>query len=244
MSGEGAFHLTDRVKLDLLRLIEADNLKPGDKVPPADQLCVRFSVSRTVVREAIASLKAEGRLRSLRGSGVYVSKPPDVIGVSATFMAAPQEVSDLLDFMEFRISVEVEAAGLAAERRTETNLLRMGQALAQFHRNVRDDGLASDADRAFHRAIADATNNNRFRLFIDEVGERLIPRRALGARFPSEASKVEFLETIALEHERVFSAITERKPDEARVAMRRHLEDGRRRYREWRLVQDAGNQLP
>ena len=68
MTAERPFHLTDRVKLDLLRLIEADDLKPGDKVPPADQLCLRFSVSRTVVREAIASLKAEGRLRSLRGT--------------------------------------------------------------------------------------------------------------------------------------------------------------------------------
>ena len=98
------------------------------------------------------------------------------------FMAAPQEIGDVLDFMEFRISVEVEAAGLAAERRTETNLLRMEQALAQFRRHLNDKSLATDADRAFHRAIADATNNNRFRLFVDEIGDRLIPRRALARR--------------------------------------------------------------
>ena len=238
MTAERPFHLTDRVKLDLLRLIEADNLKPGDKVPPADQLCLRFSVSRTVVREAIASLKAEGRLRSLRGSGVYVSKPHDTVGASSMFMAAPQEIGDELDFMEFRISVEVEAAGLAAERRTETNLLRMEQALAQFRRHLNDKSLAADADRAFHRAIADATNNNRFRLFVDEFGDRLIPRLALGAGFTSE-SKSEFLEVILVEHERVLKAINDRKPDEARVAMRRHLEDGRRRYREWSLAQDT-----
>ena len=77
MSSDNSLHLTDRVKLDLMRLIEADNLKPGDKLPTADRLCERFSVSRTVVREAIASLKAEGRLRSLRGSGVYVSQPSE-----------------------------------------------------------------------------------------------------------------------------------------------------------------------
>ena len=233
MTAERPFHLTDRVKLDLLRLIEADNLKPGDKVPPADQLCRRFSVSRTVVREAVASLKAEGRLRSLRGSGVYVSKPHDTVGASSMLMAAPQEIGDVLDFMEFRISVEVEAAGLAAERRTETNLLRMEQALAQFRRHLNDKSLAIDADRAFHRAIADATNNNRFRLFVDEFGDRLIPR------FTSESSKSEFLEVIQVEHQRVLKAITDRKPDEARVAMRRHLEDGRRRYREWSLAQDT-----
>jgi DNA-binding FadR family transcriptional regulator len=233
-------HLTDRVKLDLMRLIEAENLKPGDKLPAADELCRQFAVSRTVVREAIASLKAEGRLRSLRGSGVYVETPPAVNGGLAMFMAAPEEIADILDFMEFRIAVEVEAAGLAAERRTEVNLLRMAQALAQFRLHIDDKTLATDADRAFHRAIADATSNKRFRLFVDEVGERLIPRRALGATFVDQKSKTEFLEVIDAEHRRIYDAISDRKPDEARLAMRRHLEDGRRRYREWRLRQDMG----
>jgi len=233
-------HLTDRVKLDLMRLIEGDALKPGDKLPAADELCRQFGVSRTVVREAIASLKAEGRLRSLRGSGVYVETPPAATGGLAMFMAAPEEIGDILDFMEFRISVEVEAAGLAAERRTEVNLLRMAQALAQFRLHFSDKTLATDADRAFHRAIADATSNKRFRLFVDEVGERLIPRRALGATFADQKSTTEFLEVIDAEHRRIFDAISDRKPDEARIAMRRHLEDGRRRYRDWRLRQDVG----
>jgi GntR family transcriptional repressor for pyruvate dehydrogenase complex len=232
-------HLTDRVKLDLMRLIEADNLKPGDRLPAADDLCRQFSVSRTVVREAIASLKAEGRLRSLRGSGVYVETPPPAAKGTAMFMAAPEEIGDILDFMEFRISVEVEAAGLAAERRNEVNLLRMAQALVQFRKHFKDKTLATDADRAFHRAIADATNNNRFRLFVDEVGERLIPRRALGATFVDERSKTEFLEVIAEEHQRIYDAISDRKPDDARIAMRRHLEDGRRRYRDWRIANDT-----
>jgi GntR family transcriptional repressor for pyruvate dehydrogenase complex len=236
---ERTVHLTDRVKLDLSRLIEADGLKPGDKLPPVDRLCERFSVSRTVVREAIASLKADGRLRSLRGSGVFVAAPAPRTGGSSMFMAAPQDISDVLDLMEFRIAIEVEAAGLAAERRTEIHLLRMEQALAQFGRHVGDKSLATEADRAFHRAVADATSNNRFRLFVDEMGDRLIPRRALGASFADDKSKVEFLEAIQLEHRRIFIAISERKPDEARLAMRKHLEDGRRRYREWRILNDG-----
>lgn len=233
-------HLTDKVKLDLLRLIAADGLKAGDRLPPVDRLCEQFSVSRTVVREAIAALKAEGRLRSLRGSGVYVETPPAAVSPSfSMFMAAPREIGDILDFMEFRISVEVEAAGLAAQRRTDRHLLRMEQALGQFSRQVDDKDLATDADHAFHRAIADATSNSRFRLFVDEMGERLIPRRALGASFSDEKSRSEFLDAIQAEHRRIFTAISERKPEEARIAMRQHLEDGRRRYREWRLAYEA-----
>ena len=235
-----ALRLTDRVKSGLIRMIAEDGLQPGDKLPPSDRLCEQFSVSRTVVREAIASLKAEGRLRSLRGSGVYVSEPPKPTGGSSMFMEAPQDLGDVLDFMEFRMSVEIEAAGLAAERRTETNLLRMEQAMSQFARHLEDNTLATDADRSFHRAIADATNNPRFRLFVDEMGERLIPRRALGASFTDEKDKSDFLETIQSEHRRIFDAISARQPDEARAAMRQHLEGGRRRYREWSLAHDTG----
>lgn len=234
-----AMHLTDRVKLDLIRLIEVDGLKDGDKLPPVDRLCEQFAVSRTVVREAIATLKAEGQLRSLRGSGVFVSTPLPKLGATSMFMAAPQDITDVLDLMEFRISIEVEAAGLAAERRTEIHLLRMEQALAQFRRHLNDKSLATDADRAFHRAIAEATSNGRFKMFVDEMGDRLIPRRALGAGFSDEKAKAEFLEGILNEHHRIYAAILERKPDEARSAMRRHLEDGRKRYREWRILHDA-----
>ena len=234
-----AVRLTDRVKTGLVQMITRDNLQPGDKLPPSDQLCEQFSVSRTVVREAIASLKAEGRLRSLRGSGVYVSEPPKPTGGSM-FMEAPQDIGEVLDFIEFRMSVEIEAAGLAAERRTETNLLRMEQAMSQFARHLEDNTLATDADRSFHRAIADATNNTRFRLFVDEMGERLIPRRALGASFTDEQDKSEFLQNIESEHRRIFDAISDRRADDARAAMRQHLEGGRRRYREWSLAHDLG----
>jgi len=237
MAGTKALGLTDQVKVGLLRLIAEDGLTPGDKLPPADQLCVLFDVSRTVVREAVASLKAEGRLRSLRGSGVYVAEPAAEPAPHATsmFMATPEDIGDVLDFLEFRLSVEIEAAGMAAERRTETNLLRMEQALAQFNRHLSDNSLATSADHAFHRAIADATNNKRFILFVDEMGERLIPRRALGAGFSDERDKSEFLENIASEHRAIFDAISERNPDAARQAMRLHLEGGRRRYREWSI---------
>lgn len=227
--------LTERIGVELRRLIET--LAPGDRLPPVEQLCTRFAVSRTVVREAIASLKAEGRLRSRRGSGVYVSEAP-VPGQPALFMSAPQQIGDVLDLMEFRISVEAEAAGLAAERRTETHLVHIAQAMAMFGRPGSAAGLAADADRAFHRAIAEATGNRRFVLFVDDMGERLIPRRALGARFADERDRDAFLDVIAAEHRRIYEAIADKQPEAARQAMRLHLEGGRRRYRDWRLAQD------
>ena len=75
-------------------------------------------------------------------------------------------------------------------------------------------------------------------LLVVLTGVAIVGVQALGANFADEGSKAEFLEVIQAEHQRVFGAITDRKPDEARVAMRRHLEDGRRRYRDWSLAQD------
>ncbi len=170
---------------------------------------------------------------------MFVATPTPRPNGGAMFMAAPQDITEVLDLMEFRISIEVEAAGLAAERRTEIHLLRMEQALAQFRRNLNDKSLATDADRAFHRAIAEATSNSRFRLFVDEMGDRLIPRAGRWAPALPTRGEVRVPRGSWPSTGGSSLAISERKSDEARAAMRRHLEDGRRRYREWRILHDA-----
>ncbi len=239
MTRQGAVRLTDTVKGGLISLISSDKLQAGDKLPTAEQLCQRFGVSRTVVREAIASLQAEGRLVSKRGSGVYVSDTqPNRSG--SLLMGSPEDIADVREFMELRMSVEIEAAGLAAERRSETDLLRIEQAMSSFARHMQDKTLASDADRALHRAIAQATNNPRFGEFVDQLGERLIPRKALGAAFADSEEQMSFLLTIHDEHRAIADAIANRQPERARETMRTHLDNGRRRYRNWN-VQHQGS---
>lgn len=236
---QGAARLTDRVKGGLISLITADNLQPGDRLPTAEQLCATFGVSRTVVREAIASLQAEGRLVSKRGSGVYVCEAPAPASGGLS-MGSPQDIADVLEFMELRMSVEIEAAGLAAERRSETDLLRLEQAMSSFARHMQDKTLASDADQALHRSIAQATSNPKFAAFVDQLGERLIPRRALGAAFADSEEQLSFLRTIHEEHRAIVDAIADRRPQLARDSMRLHLDNGRRRYRNWNVQHQSG----
>ena len=61
----------------------------------------------------------------------------------------------------------------------------------------------------------------------------------LRASFTDEKDKSEFLDMIQGEHRRIFEAISARRADDARAAMRQHLEGGRRRYREWSLTHDV-----
>lgn len=230
--------LTDQVKAGLVKMIEEKGLAAGDKLPTAEQLCTRFGVSRTVIREAVASLAAEGLLWSRRGSGVFLTQV-ERRRTNSVSMQEPQDPGAVLEMMELRMSVEIEAAALAAERRTETHLLRMETALRSVGHDPLTVSGGSDTDRIFHREIAIATGNSRFLMFLDDLGYLLIPRHVLDTSIGSESDRRSFLAEVHSEHYGIYEAISSRNSTEARAAMRAHLEKGRKRYREWSLVQSS-----
>ena len=231
--------LTDQVKAGLVKLIEERGLSAGDKLPTAEQLCTLFGVSRTVIREAVASLAAEGLLRSRRGSGVFVTSA-ERLRTNSLSMQEPQDPGTVLEMMELRMSVEIESAALAAERRTETHLLRMESVLRSAGSDPLTVSGGSDTDRIFHREIAIATGNSRFLLFLDDLGYLLVPRHVLDTPVGSENERRSFLAEVHAEHYGIYEAIASRNATEARAAMRSHLEKGRKRYREWSLAQLSG----
>src|SRR5580698_209538 len=103
--------------IDILRSeIGARKLQPGERLPTEQDLVARFQVSRTVVREAIASLRAEGLVITRQGAGAFVAE-----GAAARpFRIVSDELrslTEVLNVMQLRLAVEVEAAGIAAESR-------------------------------------------------------------------------------------------------------------------------------
>jgi DNA-binding FadR family transcriptional regulator len=231
--------LTDQVKAGIIKMIEERGLAADDKLPTAEQLCTMFGVSRTVIREAVASLTAEGFLWSRRGSGVFV-RLAERPRINSLCMQEPEDASAVLEMMELRMSMETEAAALAAERRTETHLLRMVSALSSAENDPLTVSGGSNKDRIFHREIAIATGNNRFLMFLDDLGFLLIPRHVLDTSVESDDDRRKFLAEVHAEHHGIYEAIASRNSEGARAAMRAHLEKGRKRYREWSLVQNIG----
>ena len=69
---EPSARLSDRVADALAAEIQAERLAPGDRLPTESALSAQFSVSRTVVREAVSRLKSLGMVEPRQGSGVYV----------------------------------------------------------------------------------------------------------------------------------------------------------------------------
>ncbi|WP_380058777.1 FadR/GntR family transcriptional regulator (plasmid) [Falsihalocynthiibacter sp. SS001] len=222
--------LTDWATATLLATIRDNQLKSGTKLPTEQVLCEALDVSRTVVREAIARLKAEGRLTSRRGSGIFVADPPLT---NSPLLGTPQNLAEILDMLELRLAVEVEAASLAASRMTAQGLIELDNAMRGFEDSVVNWQGASDADFAFHTAVARASGNPQFVRFLEGIRATAIPRRSLDAQFPDADARTEYLRRLTLEHEAIHDAIVDRDPETAAATMRTHLEGSRRRYRRW-----------
>lgn len=191
------------------------HLAPGARLPTEQELSAMFGVSRNVVREAVAQLRAEGIVRSRQGAGVFVAelKPLPSLRLDRDELAEPQEIRKLF---EVRQILEIAAAGLAAERRTKQELAAVSAAF----RNLEKDTQSIDADLAFHRAVAAATGNNFIHVFLsftaDHVRETI--RAGRDALDPEVNRRIQIEE-----HRAILDAIVKRRPDEAREAMRQHL---------------------
>jgi GntR family transcriptional regulator, transcriptional repressor for pyruvate dehydrogenase complex len=209
--------------------IEGGKYAPGDRLPSETGLTEEFSVSRTVIREAVANLRADKLLESRQGAGVYVLTPPKTLSLPFQEID-PARVSSMIEVLELRTAVETESAALAAVRRSPSQ----EETIVKAHQKVRalsESGEStSDADFELHLAIAEATNNPRFREFLNLIGPNIIPRRALDAVAPgSELSA--YLSVINQEHEDIVNAILSGEEAAARDAMRNHLRASQTRYR-------------
>jgi GntR family transcriptional repressor for pyruvate dehydrogenase complex len=214
----------------LAEQIKSGRLSPGERLPTEQELTRAARVSRTVVREAVAALRAEGLVITRQGVGAFVSAAPQ----QAPFRIDPermQSLDDILSVMELRLGVEIESAGLAAERATRPQLRAIGAALETIDRAADDGKNAVDEDLALHKAIAEATGNPEFARFLQFIGRHLIPRRIVSGLPESMGGRRVYLELIQEEHRRIYEAIRSRDPKAAREAMRRHLTRSLERYR-------------
>ncbi|WP_126979294.1 FadR/GntR family transcriptional regulator [Frigidibacter oleivorans] len=209
--------------------IEKGRYRPGDRLPSEAQMTQEFGVSRTVVREAVAALRSEGLVEARQGAGVFVLDPPPA--AEAPFRNLDLDrVSSLVEMLELRTAVEGDAAGLAALRRSPAQEERIVECHRDLMRRARAGEPTADADFALHLAIADASNNPRFRDFLAFMGSNVIPRRAVveGDDSPVPADYHALLND---EHEAIVAAILDGDEDRARDAMRRHLKNSQARYR-------------
>ena len=206
--------LADQAAELLLERIRAGSWPLGAKLPGETTLAPQLGVGRSTVREAIRQLAGRGVLTSRQGAGVFVT---------ALDVPEPWETvvhrADVTTVIEARIAIETEAANLAAQRRTPSELRAMRRALAE--RGLRRSRIEEhvDADTAFHRSIVLAAHNP----LLIELFDSLTPR-SRQAMIEMLRARGQFGEdTDQDDHLRLLEAVAERDGDAAAALSRAHL---------------------
>jgi DNA-binding FadR family transcriptional regulator len=205
-------------------------IKPGDKLPTESEIMGRFDVSRTVVREALSKLQASKLVETRHGIGTFALAPQD----TGNFKIASEDLStvaDVIAVLELRISLETEAAGLAAQRRSNANLTEMQAALNAFQDSINRDSDAVPPDFQFHMEVARATGNQHFADLMTYLGTMIIPRTRINTTSIAPEGRLRYLQKVHSEHENIFNAIRNQDAKAARTAMRTHLANSKERLR-------------
>ena len=181
--------LADEAHRQLLLQLEMNLWRAGDKLPPEKALAASLGVSRPVIREALARLKADGRVESRQGSGAYVadrnkiaafcfadSRTASATGNSTAVDAYQSDTAER-EMLELRQIVESGAAELAAARRCEADVANIRAAVAAMDAALESRSDGSNADDAFHNAIAVATHNGQISKFVEFLGAQFSASR-------------------------------------------------------------------
>ncbi|CDX28697.1 Transcriptional regulator [Mesorhizobium sp. SOD10] len=211
--------LPHRVAAFLSREIESGELNPGARLPTEQELSEKFGVSRNVVREAIAQLRADGMIEARQGIGAFVLAPEQRAAIRID-REALKDTHNMERLFELRCILEAESAALAAARRNQEHLDSIKAALDRMGGEERWEEGSIDADLLFHREIARATGNSYIHTFISFVCEQI--RHSIHyARMTNPLH--DLVEINVGEHVRIYEALVAGDPAAAEAAMRAHI---------------------
>ena len=213
-------NLPQKVVALLLRDIEGGVLEPGSRLPTEQQLSATLGVSRNVIREAIAQLRADGLVEARQGVGAFVLAPEQRAAIRIDRHTL-LEAGNIERLFELRSLLETEAARLAATRHTTSQIAAIKAHLDRMGGEERWEDGSIDADLAFHREVARATGNGYIYTFISFVCEQIRQTIYIARRINPLHDLVRL--NVA-EHVRIFEAIRDRDPELAAKAMRAHIE--------------------
>jgi GntR family transcriptional repressor for pyruvate dehydrogenase complex len=226
----------------IVRLIAALEMSPGDRMPTEKELAARLGSGRTVVREAVKILSAAGRVSAQKGRGLYVADGEGMLGaIRFGGLFTPTNLDHIFMLFEFRRIQEIAAGRLAATQASPAEL-RVIEAAVQACRHCYRTGDQAEfeaGDDAFHLGVAAASHNFFIVAAVREA--RRLQRQAsvIGIRGVGghAAEAVD-------EHEAIYRAIRDGRPDAAVEATVAHLDNTLKDYRREIRRRVFGESLP
>lgn len=209
--------LPQEIAARLLDLIKAEQLRPGDKLPPERELAAEMHVSRPVLREALRALSIMNVVEIRQGAGTYITalEPQQLVAhLEFVFSKDPVALSQVL---ETRRIVEVGNVRLAAQRITPDEIADLDALLERLRAAIGDAERFAELDIAFHDAVCEAAGNFllvQFMRIINTLGKVSRERTGAAAATRKRALK---------DHEAILAALRAKDPAAAAAAMEAHL---------------------
>ena len=213
----GRRRLPEEIVDQIETLIVNSELRVGDPLPPERELARQLQVSRNVLREAIGMLAQKGLVQVRPGAGTFVAQPTAAFIADTLHLHLRLNPGLLLDFIEARIGLETETAGMAAVRAADCHIEALKKTLDDMDAFRGDPDRYVEADADFHIELARATGNQVLVLLITSL------RAALRENVRYFVSKPEVVEKSLRYHHEIYDAVAAHQTDAARVAMRGHF---------------------
>lgn len=215
-------NVCDQIVEIIKEKIISGELKANEQLPNERQLATNFGVSRISVREALRSLRQTGYIYTKHGEGTFVKEINSDYLSNALSAYLSYGNRPVIEVMEIRETLEVRAAGLAAERADEQDIIKIEECKKKVEEEVEklrkgEKGDFHSADLAFHGAICLATKNTLFEKLLEALRDTLEIHQRWSISEPNAYEKVNYY------HNEICKAIKERKPDQARKFMNEHI---------------------
>lgn len=211
-AGDLVAQVSDRLRGEIV----AGALSPGTTLPSEGSLAETLAVSRTVIREAMRSLRSQGLIVMSQGARPRVAAPDHRPTVDSLDLLLRRSSISLLQLTEVRRPLESTIAGRAAARATDAQVTALRSAIVDLERATNLEGRV-EADVRFHELLAEATGNPVFSVLLKTLGGLLGDSRRRTIR-------VAGVEPALIGHREILAAVERRDAAAAEEAMRRHLD--------------------
>jgi GntR family transcriptional repressor for pyruvate dehydrogenase complex len=214
----------------LVEFLRERRFAAGERLPPERFLAAHLGVSRNALREAIATLSALRVVESRANSGIYLKDLAAESSFETIVMLSElgksPSAQEVVDMMEVRQTLELDAVRLACRRRSEADLATMDRILQQTDEVLASGGNIADLDQAFHMLLASASQNGVLVRMLHAFYRLSLARRRI------YFANVEAGRASAAEHRALTLAVAQRDEVAGQQLMNNHIGDAMRYWSE------------
>lgn len=204
---------SEQVAERIIKMIESGQLREGDKLPNEPELARQLGISRGILREGMAQLKAQGIISRKPKDGTYILPLKTSQGEFTRSTLRLIKTSSFRNIMEMRDAIEQKAAVLAVERATDEELEELREIALRCEQHSGED----DLDYYFHYRLVELSGNSIFMGIVDTYFEEIRQIRDANIQAPGHRQKVRD------EHLAIVDAISRRDRDMAKAAVENHM---------------------